>query len=270
MRKGYKETRRLRGMFLRGAAGRRGQVTMFIILAIVLIGVIFAFVVVPRVANLSSDVNPTSYLRNCIDPAISEVKNKLSAQGGYLVPTNFILYQDAKIQYLCYTSDDYVPCTVQQPLLVRHVAREMQSYIEPRAKQCLLDLKRQYERQGYEVSTGSGTINVTLAPGSIDVAFLAPFSVTKDSTQTFQKFAVSTDSKWYELLSTAVSIIQYESTFGDSETSLYIAYYPNLKVVKVRRDDGSTVYKLSDVTTEDTFTFASRSLIWPQGITSNE
>jgi len=68
------------------------------------------------------------------------------------------------------------------------------------------------------------------------------------------------------LLLTAVSIIEYESTFGDSETGLYISYYPNLKIDKTRRDDGSTIYQLSDVTTEDTFAFATRSLVWPQGL----
>ena len=78
---------------------------------------------------------------------------------------------------------------------------------------------------------------------------------------------VSVSSNWYTLLNTAVNILQYEATYGDSETSLYISYYPDIKIEKTRRDDGSTIYELSDVITQDKFAFATRSLVWPQGLT---
>ncbi len=244
---------------------RSGQVTMFVILALVIVGVVIAIFAFPSANVFSSEVNPSSYLRSCIEPEIEVIKNTLSVQGGYTSPDNYAMYQDLKLQYLCYTSDYYVPCMVQQPLLLKHIQDEMIKHIEPRAKQCFEDLKDQYKSRGYEVTSGQSEISVGIVPGSINVEFLAPVTLRKEDTQTFNKFSVGIASEWYTLINTAVNIIQYESTFGDSETSLYISYYPGLIIDKTRRDDGSTIYQLRDVTTGDEFAFATRSLVWPQG-----
>ena len=249
----------------RGLINKQGQVTIFVILALVIVGVIVVIFAFPEVNVFSDSVNPGAYLKSCIEPEIEIIKSTLSEQGGYANPLHYTFYQDMKLQYLCYTSESYVPCKVQQPLLVKHVEKEMKNYIEPRAKQCLQDLKNQYERKGYSVTSGVSEIKVSIIPDKIIVDFNAPLTITKQDTQSFQKFAVAVESQWYDLLLTAVSILQYESTLGDSETSLYISYYPNLNIDKVRRDDGSTIYQLSDVTTKDKFSFATRSLVWPQG-----
>ena len=249
-----------------GVFNKKGQVTIFVILAIIIVAVVIVIFAFPQVNVFSSSVNPSSYLRSCIEPEINVIKDRLSVQGGYSNPTNYALYKGLKLQYLCYTSEFYVPCSVQQPLLVSYIEKEMKRHIEPRAKQCLEDLKDQYERRGYEVKSGASAINVSVVSEKIIVEFLAPLTVSKAETQTFQKFAVGVDSKWYNLLITSINIIQYESIYGDSETGLYMSYYPNLKIEKTRRDDGSTIYQLSDVTTEDTFAFATRSLVWPQGL----
>ncbi|MEK6894308.1 MAG: hypothetical protein AABX10_02500 [Nanoarchaeota archaeon] len=244
---------------------RSGQVTLFVILALIIVGVVIVIFAFPSANVFSSELNPSSYLRSCIEPEIEIIKNTLSVQGGYTAPSNYAMYKDLKLQYLCYTSDYYVPCMVQQPLLLKHIQDEMVRHIEPRAKQCFEDLKDQYESRGYEVTSGPSEILVGIVPGNINVEFLAPVTLRKEDTQTFNKFSVGIASEWYTLINTAVNIIQYESTFGDSETSLYISYYPGLTIDKTRRDDGSTIYQLRDVTTGDEFAFATRSLVWPQG-----
>src|SRR3989344_814198 len=243
---------------------KRGQVTIFVILAVIIVAVVIVIFAFPQANVFSSSLNPSSYLRTCIEPEIENIKNTLSEQGGYSNPDNYAVYNDLKLQYLCYTSDFYTPCYVQQPLLLKHLQDEMKKYIEPRAKQCFEDLKSQYERRGYDVRSGNSQIDVSIVPQRISVDFVAPLTIIKEDTQTFQKFSVAIESEWYYLINTAVNIIQYESTFGDSETSLYMSYYPNLKIEKTRRDDGSTIYQLSDVTTSDKFAFATRSLVWPQ------
>lgn len=245
---------------------RKGQVTLFVILAVIIVAVIAVIFIFPEVNVFSSELNPSSYLRTCIEPEIENVKSVLSEQGGYYNPTNYALYKGIKFQYLCYTSEYYTPCTVQQPLLLKHIENEIKNYIGPRAKQCYEDLKDQYEKKGYEIKGGSSSINVSIIPENIIIDFSAPLTISREDTQTFQKFSVSLNSNWYDLIMTSFNIIQYESIFGDSETNLYIAYYPNLIVEKTRRDDGSTIYQLSDATTGDKFAFATRSLVWPQGL----
>jgi len=243
---------------------RRGQLAIFVIIAIVLVAVVFVFFLFPQVNLFAAEVNPSSFLRACIEPEVRDVVGVLSKQGGYLAPENYVLYQDEKIQYLCYTDQDYLPCIVQQPLLVGHIESEIEDVVEPKARRCVQDLKEEYEKRGFSVQTTPGELDVNIIPGRIIVDFLSPMSITKESTQTFQKFAVSLNSEWYDLLLTAVSIIQYESVLGDSETTLYLQYYPDLSINKVKRE-GDTIYTLSNVITKEEFTFASRSLVWPAG-----
>jgi hypothetical protein len=245
---------------------RKGQVTIFVILALIIVGVLIVIFTRPSTNIFSSSVNPSNYLRSCIEPEIEIIKETLSDNGGYTQPDNYLMYQDKKFQYLCYTSEYYKACTVQQPLLLKKVQDEMIKHIEPRAKQCYQDLIDQYEKRGYEVKSGQSQIVVGVVPESINVEFIAPLTLIKEDTQTFDKFSVAIQSKWYDLINVATNIVQYESTYGDSETSLYISYYPNLIIEKTRRDDGSTIYQLRDVTTNDRFSFATRSLVWPQGL----
>jgi hypothetical protein len=245
---------------------RRGQLSITVILALIIVGVVLIVVfLAPRLNIFVTDVNPSSFLRNCIEDDVVEIKDVLSRQGGYSSPENYVLHDGEMIQYLCYTTENYKPCVVQQPLLVDHVKGEIRSHVEPRARQCMTDLAEEYDRKGYSVQTTPGEIEVDIIPGSIVVEFLAPISVSKeDSVQSFQKFAVGVDREWYDLLLNAISILQFESTLGDSETTLYIQYYPDLKINKLK-DDGDTLYTLSNVVTGDEFTFASRSLVWPAG-----
>ena len=86
-----------------------------------------------------------------------------------------------------------------------------------------------------------------------------------ETTRTFDKFDASIDSKIYDLLSIATSIIDYESTLGDSETTTYLSYYPDLRIDKIKLEDGVKIYKLTNVVTNEMFQFATRSLVWPPG-----
>ena len=68
----------------------------------------------------------------------------------------------------------------------------------------------------------------------------------------------------YDLLLTSTSMVEFESTLGDTETLSYIQYYPDLKIEKLKRN-GDTLYTLSNVVTGDKFSFSSRSLVFPPG-----
>ena len=105
---------------------RRGQVTIFVILAIVIIAVVVVIFAFPQVNIFSSSVNPGAYLKSCIEPEINKIKDTLSVQGGYSSPTNYAMYKDLKLQYLCYTSEWYKTCVMQDPLLKQSIEREIE------------------------------------------------------------------------------------------------------------------------------------------------
>ena len=246
---------------------KRGQIAIFVIIAIVVVGVLLVIFLVPG-ANMfvTQDLNPSSFLSKCIEPEVVSIVSVLSKQGGYANPESFVEYQGERIQYLCYTSNNYELCRVQQPLLVQHVEEEIKSFVEPKARECVRNLEEEYEKRGFTVRTTPGEVEVEIVPNSINVEFLSPMTISKEaeSAQTFSRFNIGMRSEWYDLLITAVSIIDFESSLGDSETILYIQYYPDLSMKKIKRG-GDTIYKLSNVVTKEEFTFASRSLVWPPG-----
>lgn len=243
---------------------KRAQVTIFIIVAVVIVAVFLAWVIYPRIKVIAGEVNPEAYMSACMLDELEDLLPVLQKQGGYSNPGLYMKYNGERVQYLCYTDEYYKPCVVQQPILVGHVQGEIKNRVEPAATACMQQLKQIYEKKGYEVSASGRELNVSVAPGMISLDFASNLIVTKDGTQRFNSFKAGKNTKLYELLMTATSIVQFESTLGDSETLLYVKYYPDLIINKMKRDEG-TVYRLKNVVSQDEFSFATKSLVWPQG-----
>lgn len=246
---------------------KRGQVAIFVIVAIILVGIVAALFFLPQARVLlpgAEAPDPATFMRKCVEPSLEDAIQIVTEQGGSVTPSPATLYLGKSIQYLCYTNENYKPCVVQQPLLVAHVEEEIASQIRPTVRDCITQLESDYDRRGYSINSGRGNFNVSIIPGRISVEFNDPITITKDTTQTFRSFSAVQNSELYNLLLIATSIIDFESKLGDSETTLYIQYYPDLRIEKMRRD-GDTIYTLMNVETKEQFTFATRSLVWPAG-----
>ena len=59
--------------------------------------------------------------------------------------------------------------------------------------------------------------------------------------------------------------MQYESEFGDSETTIITGFYPEYTLDKLKQGDGTTIYILSSKIYGTQIKFASKSLVWPAG-----
>ncbi|MFH1802661.1 MAG: hypothetical protein ABH864_04380 [archaeon] len=248
----------------------RGQTTVYIILALVIVVLaVVLYFFYPKIGSiLGGDSEPDDYMRTCLQPALEEGMDLVSRQGGYIDPEGYVMYQGNNVKYLCYTSHYYLPCYVQQPLLVPHVEKELSEYLEGKARDCAREIRDYYEERGYEVTGGNtATVDVDIAPDRVGVTVDSPMTFTKETTQDFKVFRFGKASKMYSLLMTAVSIIDFESTYGDAEVTIYMQYYPDLQIRKVKAylGDGGTIYTIKNVKTLEEFTFASRSLAWPGG-----
>src|SRR3989344_5822139 len=262
--KDYKE--KTSDLYMNLGWNKRGQVAIFVIIAIVIVAVILVIFLRPRLGfTTTQGFSPEKYLGDCIEPNLRDNINKIASQGGYYNPEGFVVYNSTKVKYLCYTSQYYKTCMVQQPKLREHFEGEIDSLIKPKVEQCAMNLKAEYERQGYAVSLSQAEESISIVPGNIRINVIAPITITKESSENFRSFKVNIKSEMYDLIMTSVSIIDYESTYGDSETTLYMQYYPDLKIEKTKLSDGTTIYVLTNVISKESFTFASRSLAWPPG-----
>ncbi|MBI4009693.1 MAG: hypothetical protein HY361_00665 [Candidatus Aenigmarchaeota archaeon] len=248
---------------------KKGQLTIFVIVAIVIVALgVLVYNFFPEIkTTLGFAVNnPGSFMQECMDEELGNSVKMISSQGGSLDPVHYYLYLDEKIGYLCYTNEDYLTCVVQQPLLKQHIENEIKNAIKNKEDSCFAELRNSFQGQGYSVDLKEGNTSVELLPKRVVVTFNRQLTLTKEDSETYEKLDVVLNNNLYELMSVANSIINMEVQFGDSETTVYMNYYHNLKVEKLKQGDGTKVYILTNRDTGNKFQFATRSKVFPAGI----
>lgn len=259
-----------------GRWNNRAQVTIFIILGIIIVaGAILIYSFYPQIKSTIStqEQNPPSYIQSCIETQMKDAVNKVSLQGGSVSPENYIMYDNNKVEYLCYTNDYGCQiingisqcCVVQQPMLKQHIELEVKDFISEEVDACFASMKSSYEKQGYDVILKTGEKNVELLPNKINAVFNYSVTLTKGSTQKYDSFTVTLNNDLYELTLMASSMIKYETLYGEVPITNYMYYYPYLKVEQKLSGSGDKVYILTNRDTGDKFEFASKSRVWPPG-----
>lgn len=247
-------------------SNKKGQIAIIIIVAVVIALAVLVVLLYPRIRiAVSQEVNPTQFLQSCIEPEIESDIILLGQNGGYQNPEGTIAYDGQDYKYLCYTNKFYDTCVVQQALIKGNFESQLNDLVKAKGTECVQTLKTEYEKRGYDVSLGNVQSEVSVIPGSIRVKFTAPMTITREETQTFREFDVDVKSEMYDLLMIATSIVDFETVYGNSETTLYMQYYPDLKIQKIELSDGTRIYILTNVVTNENFMFASRSIAWPPG-----
>ena len=251
--------------------GKRGQVTIFVILAIIVVALgVLIYFLYPRIfASTAFDVkNPEIFLQNCIEKDLSEGVKIISSQGGNLAPTNYYLYNDEKLSYLCYTDEYYKLGVVQEPFLQNSIEKQIAENISAKTSECWKLLIENYEKKFYSISEKTGTLKVEILPNAIILRMLDyEISVKKDSVETYNSFNIILNNNLYELLGFATNIIEWEATIGEAEMWPYMMFFDYLKAEKIKQTDETKVYILTNKDTGDKFQFASRSLAFPPGVT---
>ncbi len=246
----------------------KGQVTIFIIIAIIVVGlaVLFYFII-PRPGSTAEfdEKNPYAFMQFCLEDKIKDTIDVISLQGGSVAPEHYFTYNDVDIEYLCYTNENLKLCVVQRQFLKQHIESEIEDEIKGDVVACFNALKESYEDKSYDVNLEPGITNIELLPKRVVASFDYVLTVSKAQTDRYDSFNVVLNNNLYELTSIANSVIEWEATLGEADPRIYMTFYPDLKVEKNLRDDGTKIYVLTDRNTENKFQFASRSLVFPPG-----
>ena len=238
---------------------KKVQITIFIIIAIVIIALgILIYMFYPQVKSILGfgPETPSAFIQTCLEDEIENSVEKLSLQGGSISPEHYIVYDNGKIEYLCYTNEYYKTCVMQQAMLKQHIESEIENEIGSEVEDCFNDLEESYKKKGYSVDLRKGGTGIELAPKKIVAAFNYSMTLTKGDSKQYESFRVVVDNNLYELVSITNSILNWEARYGDAETTIYMNYYHDLKVEKKLQSDGTTVYILTDRNTGNKFQFA--------------
>lgn len=246
---------------------KRGQVSIFIILGILI--VIVVLLLFSRDAGFDTifaSQSPYQEIEGCAQTSIEEGLAILSNQGGVIEPENYYMYEGKKIDYICYSENDYENCVMQKPILTNTIKDELIAYSEPKIKACLRSVQSSLESRGYSVVMKDPEITIDLVPDNVLVDMDIDLRIEKSGVESYDNIRAGIKSKIYNFALIAGSISQWETRYGDSETLNYMLYYPSLKVEKKKQSEGSTVYILTDRDTDEQFYFASRSIAVPAGL----
>jgi len=242
------------------------QVTIFIIIAILIVSAILIFFLYIQPTYFAPGSEKME-IERCIEKSIQDEINILGSQAGFAEPEFYYLYKNDRIGYLCYTNLYNKPCVVQKPFLKEHFEEQLKKTAGEKILQCYEDSIDNLKSRGYEVVAGTPGVNIELQPKSVIATLNAPVVISSESSQRFTKFTSIISSPIYDEVSIATSLLQYETKYGDSDISTLMIFYPNLIIDKIKRDDGTTVYIIQDKAVKTKFQFASRSYAWAAGYT---
>ena len=246
---------------------KKGQVSIFIILGILI--VIVLLILFSRDAGFDTifaKQSPYQEIEGCAQTAIQEGLDILMLQGGVIESENYFMYEGKKIDYVCYSENEYENCIMQKPILTNTIRDELVKYSAPKIKSCLNSVKSSLESRGYSVVMRDPEIVIDLVPDNVLVDMNLGLRIEKTGVESFDHIRTGIKSKIYNFALITSSISQWETRYGDSETLNYMLYYPSLKVEKKKQSEGTTIYILTDRDSNEKFYFASRSIAVPAGL----
>ena len=249
---------------------RKGQIAIFVIVAVLIVAVIlsiFLFSRKPTVQRGDGIENPESFIDNCVKDAVEQTLDSMLPQGGFANPTDYVMYQSARITYLCKNVNFYEPCVNQYPRYVLKLEEELNAQVKDGVEQCFSELENQLEKRNYEVSGGPVAISSTWKEKIIELRIEREFSMVKgEAKREFSKFDTVILSPAYELAHITNEIIAQEARNCYFSNDGFMILYPDYDIRKDFASDGQTkIYSVADKETNKKMVFAVRGCVIPAG-----
>lgn len=248
---------------------KKGQVTLFVILGIILVGAIsaFFFFYKPDI-NLfrSSTSDPASFLTSCIEDSIKLSEKEFFDSDTMTLNTTLLYNHNRQIMpFLCYSSEFYQPCIPQNPLFIESIRRNMENKASRELSRCILTLKEDFEKRGYNFQYSSFNLELIFNEHDISYDFDTEISISKGEEVVLIS---NRDGLYYsvlpKLVRTAQTIVNYETTFCEFNPMTWQAFNRDVAIQRFRAGDQTKVYFLKSGDHE--IKFAIRTCVMPAGI----
>jgi len=247
----------------------KGQISIFVIIAILLVAAIILFFAVFRSPTLSlrQDFdNPQGFIDNCIRGELRDTIGLMLPQGGFLNPTDYKVYNGIHVPYLCKNINYYEPCVTQHPRYILQLEEELETGIQGKVEQCFILLESELEKRNYDYSGGDVEIDITLRPNAVETTVTRDFSFTRqDVTRVFDSFVVVINSPLYDLARVANEIASQEAKFCYFEYVGYNILYTDFDIEKTTLSDSTKIYTIRHKKTGDVMNIAIRGCAIPAG-----
>ncbi len=249
---------------------KRGQITIFIIVGLLVVGLIVGFILFRKdllpTSTGGNPQDPKDYIDSCIKPKIKEAADILISQGGYIKPVLNITIDGQHIAYLCYTSNYYNSCINQNPMLITSLKNEIKSYIKKDLDDCFTNLQTELQNKGYNVALSEGDFDVELAPRRVVLNINRQLTITKSGgTERFENFKAVLSHPIYDLGIVAQEITSQEAQYCNFESVGFMLLYSDFNIKRFKTGSLSTIYTITHKPTGKQFKFAVRGCVIPPG-----
>jgi len=248
----------------------RGQVTIFIILGILIVGSILGYIVLSQdegeVTSPTSGLGPRESVVACVEDAIRDSIQKMADNGGEILPSQAIMYNGHEWNYLCYQADYYQGCYNIHPMLEAQIEKEIEADTSIAVQGCFNSMREDFENRRYEVTGGQTEYSTDLLPGYVKINLNKDISISGETgSLSFDDFSFEVVSPIYDLVRVARLIVNDESQYCNFEYNGFMLLYPKYDIRRVDYSD-SKIYRIIDRASGLEFKFAVRSCAFAPGI----
>lgn len=253
----------------------RGQIAIWVIIAIVLVVSILLFLLLyeKKVPILPTDntpeFTPATFLQQCTNEHVTEITDSMIAQGGFIQPINFLMFNGTKATVLCENVDYYSPCIHQHPVLLQEVKQQIDDYLTDKLSSCFFELEQEINRRNGKIimTAGSPDVDVSLGDEVISVHIDKKLTITNnDQTQTVEEFDFDIDNPIYNLAVIANEIASQEAKYCNFEPAGFSLTYPKYTIRKYSFANQARVYTIYDEKHDKLMNIAVRSCAIPPGV----
>jgi uncharacterized protein (UPF0333 family) len=248
---------------------KRGQVTVFIILGIViLVAVFLVFYFLGDNIKRQSEVNVVfdessleplkNYVEDCIESKGNEAIDLVLKNGGMINPGLYYTYNENKVNYLCYT-DNFEPCINKHPFVDKMIENEITNYLNSNIQGCI-DLN-EIRNEGYEISEGQVSLNVDLTSYNMIVDVYYPITISKAGTEvTESRFSHSFNVPLGKFAEVAEDVVKEEILYGTSFNQIYETLHDEVTIIPFSVGD-TKIYTIKERGYDSEFIFAVRGWV---------
>jgi len=249
---------------------KKGQVTIWVIIAIVIVSIVLLFLFLREknpFPEPTKGVNPVPFIQTCARQAVYENLEKIMAQGGFINPTNYKLYKNTKIAYLCENEGYFKPCINQHPMFLNEVENELLNATYEKIDECFYNLKSELEKHNTQMNFKEINVSIAFAPQRIKLSIYRETEISeRGENKKFRDFSVDITHPIYDLIMVANEIASQEAKYCYFEYVGYMMEYPNFDIRKESLSDSTKIYIIKERISGKSLSIAIRGCAIPPGL----
>ncbi len=244
---------------------KKGQLTLFIILGIIIFAGIFAFIFWVQPTFISNSASKLNF-DGCVEKVMTDSITELALTGGYINPGFSYIYRGQEIPYFIYTSEYYKPGLNQNPFPIKKFEEELSTYTELGIEGCYSNSISKLRSLGFDVVEGNPKIEMIMFPESVRVMVNAPTTI---STEQYQEFVIDTPTNINGILEIVNKIVYEEALYGTTDTFELMTTNRGYLIQNFKQNDGTKIFTIEDKNYGTKYQFATRSYVRPAGFDSD-